>query len=354
MKILDQEISSLSKPFIIAEMSGNHNNDLGRALELVEIAHKAGASAIKIQTFTADTMTLDLNENEFFVSDKNNIWEGQSLYQLYQKAHTPWEWHEEIFTLASKLGMVSFSTPFDETAVDFLEDLNVPAYKISSLEFNDIPLILKVASLNKPVILSTGMASLSEIETVVNIFKEVGNKNFALLKCTTSYPADPRDTNISTIRALKNIFQCEVGLSDHTMGSGVACASVSHGANIFEKHFTISRDDGGVDSSFSLEPHELSLFVEEINRAAQSQGNVLFGPSGAEKNSLQYRRSIYVSKKIKAGEMFNKDNIRCIRPGFGLQPKHYGNILGSKSYQDLEIGTAMKWEYINLNAQDKD
>jgi len=347
MKIGKYNISSSDKPFIIAEMSGNHNNDLNRALKLVEIAHEAGASAIKIQTFTADTMTLNLDSDEFFVSDEENLWKGQSLYELYDKAHTPWEWHPKIFEHAKELGMISFSTPFDETSVDFLESLDVPAYKISSLEFNDIPLINKVAALKKPVILSTGMASLSEIEEVVSIFHSLEHENFALLKCTTSYPADPKDTNISTIGALKNIFQCEVGISDHTMGSGVSCAAVSHGANLFEKHFTISRDDGGVDSSFSLEPEEFKSYVEEINRASQAQGSIKFGPADGEKKSLQYRRSIYVCKKILKGEVFSDQNVRCIRPGFGLQPKYFNNIIGRQANQDLDIGTALSWDHVS-------
>ncbi|WP_339227481.1 pseudaminic acid synthase [Oceanobacillus sp. FSL K6-2867] len=340
------EVGSSNPPFIIAEMSGNHNQSLKRALEIVEAAAKAGANALKIQTYKADTMTLDESKDDFMINDPDSIWKNKSLYKLYQEAHTPWEWHQPIFERCEQLGMVGFSSPFDETAVDFLETLNVPCYKIASFECTDLPLIRKVAKTKKPMIISTGMCSAAEIEESVNTAKEAGCKDIILLKCTSTYPASPENTNIRTIPHMKELFQCQVGLSDHTMGNGVAVASVVLGATIIEKHFTLSRKDGGVDASFSLEPLELQALVTETKRAWQALGTVHYGSSKAEKPSEKYRRSLYVTQDMKAGEILTKDNLRVIRPGYGLAPKYYDLLLGKAVVRDVEKGTPVGWDII--------
>lgn len=334
------------KPFIIAEMSGNHNQSLERALKIVDAAADAGASAIKLQTYTADTLTIDFRENEFFIADKNSLWQGKSLYELYQEAYTPWEWHRTIFEHAQKRGIMAFSTPFDETAVDFLEELNAPAYKIASFENNHLPLLKKVARTGKPVIMSTGVSTLSMIEEAVNTLRENGCKDIILLKCTSTYPASPENSNILTIPHLAQLFNCQVGLSDHTMGVGVAVAAVALGARVIEKHFCLSRAEGGVDSAFSLEPHELKMLVEECNRAFLGLGKVHYGILEEEKKSLTYKRSIYVVKDIKAGEKLTTENIRIIRPGLGLQPKYYDFVLGKTAKQDLKRGTALQLDML--------
>jgi pseudaminic acid synthase len=334
------------RPFIIAEMSGNHNQSLERALAIVEAAAKAGAHALKIQTYTADTMTLNLENPEFKIEDRDSLWKGNTLYQLYQQAYTPWEWHKPIFDRARELGMIPFSTPFDETAVDFLEELDVPMYKIASFENTDIPLIKKVASTGKPMIISTGMATVAELDETVRAAREAGCKDLVLLKCTSTYPATPEDSNILTIPHMRELFDCQVGLSDHTMGVGVAIASVALGATVIEKHFTLSRADGGVDSAFSMEPDEMRALVIETERAWQALGEVKYGPTEKEKASLKFRRSIYVAKDIKAGEEFTKDNLRIIRPGFGLSPKYYDILLGKKAKQNLVKGTALTWDHV--------
>lgn len=339
-------ISSQHKPFIIAEMSGNHNQSLERALKIVDAAADAGASAIKLQTYTADTLTIDFRENEFFIADKNSLWQGKSLYELYQEAYTPWEWHRTIFEHAQKRGIMAFSTPFDETAVDFLEELNAPAYKIASFENNHLPLLKKVARTGKPVIMSTGVSTLSMIEEAVNTLRENGCKDIILLKCTSTYPASPENSNILTIPHLAQLFNCQVGLSDHTMGVGVAVAAVALGARVIEKHFCLSRAEGGVDSAFSLEPHELKMLVEECNRAFLGLGKVHYGILEEEKKSLTYKRSIYVVKDIKAGEKLTTENIRIIRPGLGLQPKYYDFVLGKTAKQDLKRGTALQLDML--------
>lgn len=327
-------------------MSGNHNQSLERALEIVETAAKAGANALKIQTYTADTMTLNEAKDDFMIHDSKSIWKNKSLYELYQEAYTPWEWHQPIFERCKQLGMIGFSSPFDETAVDFLESLNVPCYKIASFECTDLPLIRKVARTKKPMIISTGMCSAAEIEEAVNAAREAGSEDLILLKCTSTYPASPENTNISTIPHMKDLFQCQIGLSDHTMGSGVAVASVALGATIIEKHFTISRKDGGVDASFSLEPHELEALVTETKRAWQSLGKVQYGPSDAEKSSGKYRRSLYVTQDMKAGEILTKENLRVIRPGYGLPPKYYDIVLGKTVVRDVEKGTPVSWDIL--------
>lgn len=347
MKIINIEgvkIGQDCRPFIIAEMSGNHNQSLNRALEIVEAAAKSGAHALKIQTYTADTMTLNIENPDFKINDENSLWNGQNLYQLYQQAYTPWEWHKPIFDLARELGMIPFSTPFDETAVDFLEELDVPLYKIASFENTDIPLIKKVAATGKPMIVSTGMATVAELDELVRTAREAGCEDLILLKCTSTYPATPENTNISTIPHMRQLFDVQVGLSDHTMGTGVAVASVALGATVIEKHFTLSREDGGVDSAFSMEPDEMKALVVETERAWQSLGKVTYGPTEKEKASLKFRRSIYVAKDIKAGERFTKDNIKVVRPGYGLEPKYYEQLLNTVASTDLNVGTPLSFK----------
>lgn len=340
-------LHNTTKPFIIAEMSGNHNQSLERALEIVEAAAKSGAHAIKIQTYTADTLTLNVETKDFMIQDNESLWKGKSLYELYNEAYTPWGWHKPIFDRAKELGLIAFSTPFDETAVDFLEELDAPLYKIASFENNHLPLIKKVASTGKPMIVSTGMATLAELDELVRTVKEAGCKDLVLLKCTSTYPASPENTNILTIPHMKQLFDdVQVGLSDHTMGIGVAVASVALGATVIEKHFTLSRADGGVDSTFSLEPDEMKALVEETERAWLALGKVTYGITDKEKASLKFRRSIYASRDIKAGEPFTKDNIRIVRPGYGIEPKYYEQILGNISKKNISKGTAITWEQI--------
>ncbi len=340
------EISRNRRPFIIAEMSGNHNQSLERALEIVEAAANCGVQAIKIQTYTADTLTIDKSDGEFFISDPNSLWKGTSLYELYKKAYTPWEWHKDIFEYANKKGILCFSSPFDHSAVDFLEDLNVPAYKIASFENNDLPLIRKAASTKKPIIISTGMASIAEIAEAVDAVRSVGNQQLILLKCTSTYPASPENTNILSIPAMREMFNCEVGLSDHTMGIGVSVASVALGASIIEKHFTLSRADGGVDSTFSLEPAEMKALVVESERAWLSLGSVKLERSEAERKSIIFKRSLYVVQDVKKGEKFTADSVRSIRPGYGIPPKYIDIIIGSVARYDISRGTAVSWDMI--------
>jgi pseudaminic acid synthase len=331
-------------PFVIAEMSGNHNQSLERALEIVEAAARTGAAAVKIQTYTPDTMTLDLDEGEFHISDPNSLWVGKSLYKLYGEAYTPWAWHKAIFDRARELGLIAFSTPFDETAVEFLESLQAPAYKIASFENIDIPLIRRVAATGKPMIISTGMASIAELGESVGAAREAGCRDLVLLKCTSTYPASPENSNIRTIPHLRQLFDCEAGISDHTMGTGVSIASVALGATVIEKHFTLNRADGGVDSSFSMEPDEMRSLVVDSERAWQALGAVSYGPTAAEIKSLSFRRSLYVTKDMKAGEIFTKDNLRAIRPGSGLQPKYYAQVLGRSVRLDVRRGTPLSWD----------
>lgn len=339
-------IGDTHPPFIIAEMSGNHNQSLDRALEIVKAAVTSGVHALKIQTYTADTITLDLDEGDFFISDPNSLWKGKSLYKLYQEAYTPWEWHKPIFDYCKELGMIAFSTPFDETAVDFLESLDVPCYKIASFENTHLPLIRKVAATGKPMIISTGMATIAELDEAVRTAREAGCKDIVLLKCTSSYPASPENTNILTIPHLRELFQCEVGLSDHTMGIGVSIASIAVGATVIEKHFTLKRADGGVDSAFSMEPDEMKALVVETERAWQALGKISYGPTENERASIQYRRSLYITKDMKAGEVLTKENLRVIRPGKGLPPKYYDLLLGKRVNQDIKAGKALEWQMV--------
>jgi N-acetylneuraminate synthase len=346
MNIAHRAIGLSCEPFVIAEMSGNHNQSLERALEIVEAAAKTGAHALKIQTYTPDTMTLDLDEREFHISDPKSLWAGTSLYKLYGQAHTPWEWHEAIFKRAKELGIIAFSTPFDATSVDFLESLDVPCYKIASFENTDLPLIRKVAATGKPMIISTGMASIAELDDTVRAAREAGCKDLVLLKCTSTYPATADNTNILTIPHMRELFDCEVGLSDHTMGVGVSLASVALGATVIEKHFTLNRADGGVDSSFSMEPAEMAQLVLETERAWQALGQVRYGATAAEKKSIVFRRSLYVVKDLQAGEKLTAENVRAIRPGLGLPTKYLEQVLGKTVKHPIPRGTALSWDMI--------
>lgn len=345
-KIGQRSIGSDSPPFIIAEMSGNHNKSLNRALELVDAAAHAGAHALKLQTYTADTMTLKSSKPGFVINDPNSLWTGKQLYELYQEAHTPWEWHDPIFKRARSLGLIPFSTPFDATAVDFLETLDVDCYKIASFENTDIPLIQKVAKTGKPIIISTGMATVGELHRTVTAAREAGCKNLILLKCTSTYPASPSNSNIVTIPHMRELFDCQVGLSDHTLGTGVSVASVVFGATVIEKHFTLARSDGGVDSLFSLEPEELRQLVLETERAWQAIGKVYYGTTELEKKSLQFRRSLYITKDLKAGDRLTVDNVRAIRPGFGLPPEFIEKVMGMTLKIDAERGTPLTWNLL--------
>ena len=346
IKIANYSVSPNDPPFIIAEMSGNHNLSLERALEIVESAAGAGVHAIKLQTYTADTMTIDVDNEAFLINDPESPWNGLSLYKLYQQAHTPWEWHEPIFKRCHKLGLTVFSTPFDETAVDFLEDLNVPAYKIASFENNHLPLIRKTASTGKPLIISTGMASIPELDDAVRTARNAGCEDIILLKCTSSYPARPNDTNLRTIPHLRKLFDTEVGLSDHTPGIGVSIASVALGATVIEKHFTLARADGGVDSAFSMEPHEMELLVKETYKAWQALGKISYESTEKEKASTKFRRSVYVVDDVKKDEKFTTKNLRVIRPGDGLPSKYFGILLGKKASCDVKKGAPMSWKLV--------
>ena len=333
-------------PFVIAEMSGNHNQSLERALEIVEAAAKVGAHALKIQTYTADTMTINLAEREFFISDQKSLWEGNSLYDLYRKAHPPWEWHSPIMERANKFGLTCFSTPFDNTAVDFLEELDVPCYKIASFENTDLNLIRKVSATGKPVIISSGMATLSELSEALSVARQAGCTDIVLLKCTSSYPASPKSTNINTIPHMRELFGCQVGLSDHTMGTGVALAGIALGATVIEKHFTLRRSDGGVDSAFSLEPEELRSLVVESERVWQSLGGIAYGPTDKEKASMVFRRSLYITQDLRAGDILTHQNLRAIRPGYGLAPGYYDILIGKRVNKAVKKGTPVSWEFI--------
>ena len=346
MKIGTQLFGITHPPFIIVEMSGNHNQSLERALMIVEAAARAGANAIKLQTYTADTMTLDLKEREFFISDDKSPWKGQSLYDLYKIAHTPWDWHQPIFDCAKKRGLICFSTPFDETAVDLLEKLGAPIYKIASFENTDLPLIQRVAATGKPLLISTGMATQEELDESVDAARKAGCKDLTLLKCTSTYPATPENSNLLTIPYLKDRYGCEVGLSDHTLGIGVAVASVALGASVIEKHFTLKRSDGGVDAAFSMEPGEMEELVEETKRAWQSLGKVFVGPTEAEKSSITLRRSLYFVKDLPAGHVVKEGDIRRIRPGMGLPPKEYQKLIGRKLQKAVSRGNPTSWDVL--------
>lgn len=346
MKIASREIGPIKPPFVIAEMSGNHNQSLDRALAIVDAAATAGAHALKIQTYTADTMTLDLDEGSFFIADPTSLWQGTSLHKLYQQAYTPWEWHQPILDRCRERGLIGFSTPFDETAVDFLERLDVPCYKIASFENNDLPLLRKVAATGKPLIVSTGMATLAELDELVRTVRAEGCRDLVLLKCTSTYPAAPENSDLRTIPHMRELFGCEVGLSDHTLGIGAAVAAVALGATVIEKHFTLRRVDGGVDSVFSMEPDEMGALVTESGRAWQALGAVNYGPTDVEKGSMAFRRSIYVARDIQAAETFTAENVRIVRPGHGMAPKYYDTLLGKRANRPLKKGTPVSWDMV--------
>ena len=343
IKIAHHTIGLNHSPFIIAEMSGNHNQSLERALEIVDAAALAGAHAIKLQTYTADTITM---KGAYTIHDENSLWNGKELHELYQQAYTPWDWHQPIFDRAKEKGLIAFSSPFDETAVDFLETLDVPAYKIASFENTHLPLIRKVAQTGKPIIISTGVSSISDIDETVRLLRKEGCENFILLKCTSTYPATPENTNINTIPHLSNLYNCLIGLSDHTMGIGVSVAAVALGARVIEKHFTLRRADGGVDSAFSLEPEELKALVAETNNAFLSLGEISYGVQQAEEKSKFFKRSIYVSKDIAVGDVFTNDNLKIIRPGNGLAPKFIDVVIGKKAKVSIKAGTPLTWDIL--------
>jgi pseudaminic acid synthase len=345
-QIGDRAIGPDAPPFIIAEMSGNHNGSLERALKIVEAASRAGADALKLQTYTADTMTLNVRGPGFVVEDPTSLWSGRSLYDLYQEASTPWEWHKAIFDHCRKLGLIAFSTPFDVSAVEFLESLDVKLYKIASAELVDIPLIRRVARTGKPMLMSTGMAAQSEIEEAVKEARAHGCPHLVLLKCTSMYPASPADSHLRTLPDIQKRYQCQVGLSDHTLGLGASIASVSMGATVIERHFTLSRAEGGIDSAFSLEPQELNALVEGSRVAWEALGEIHYGPTEREKNSLLYRRSLYVCGDMKAGDIFTPENLRAIRPGLGLAPRHLDAVLGRRITRDARRGTPLSSDLV--------
>lgn len=333
-------------PFIIAELSGNHDQSLDKALLMVEAAAKCGADAIKLQTYTPDTITLDVHDNEFFIDNPDSLWHGSSLYNLYKQAMTPWEWHKPLFDRAKELGMLAFSSPFDLTAVDYLEQLDVPCYKIASFENIDHGLIAAVARTGKPVIVSTGMATQTELAEAVEVLQRSGCKDIILLKCTSNYPARPVDANLNTIPHLAALFDCQVGLSDHTAGIGVSVAAVALGATVIEKHFVLDRSEGGVDAAFSMEPAEFTLLVSECNKARDALGKVHYGCTAKEVASRVHRRSLYIAKDMQAGDIFTVENLRSVRPGLGLAPKYLPQFLGRKVKQDVAMGTPLSWDLL--------
>jgi pseudaminic acid synthase len=340
-------------PYLIAELSGNHNGDINRAVALIRAAKTAGADAIKIQTYTADTITINHDSLDFRIV--GGLWDGYTLYQLYQEAHTPWQWHSRLFAEAKDAGITIFSSPFDATAVDLLEELGTPCYKIASFENADLPLLKKVAKTGKPVILSTGMATLAELDEAVKTLRSSGCEDIILLKCTSTYPARPRNSNLQTIPHLRAMTGCEVGVSDHTLGIGVAAASVGPlGATVIEKHMTLARDEGGVDAAFSLEPGEFASLVEASRQAWEGLGEITYGATAAEKESLKFRRSIYVVEDIPAGGVLTERNMRIIRPGYGLHPRHYEFMLGKQLLRSVSRGEPLAWNMVTKDLKEKE
>jgi pseudaminic acid synthase len=340
-------IGTSFSPFVIAEVSGNHNGSIKRAVELIHAAHEAGASAVKFQTYTAETMTIRAELPQFYVSKNHKLWGGTHLFDLYHQAHTPWEWHEELFSAASSLGILAFSTPFDFTAVDFLESLEVPMYKIASLEINDHALIQKVASTGKPVIISTGASTIDEAIMATTVARKSGSSKVVALKCTSSYPSDPRDANLSAMRTLGDLTGCEIGLSDHTLGVAVSVAAVALGATVIEKHITLDRNDGGVDSSFSLEPSEFKMLVDGCRSAHSAIGFTDLEVQDSENESLSHRRSLYVVENVKSGDLVTSTNVRAIRPGGGLNPFELQNYVGLVFSEDFEMGMPFTKDMVN-------
>lgn len=344
-KINNVTIGGDEKTFIIAEMSANHNQDYDRAVELIKKAAWAGADAIKLQTYTPDTITIDC-DNEYFQIKQGTIWDGITLYKLYQGAYTPWEWQPKLKKVAEEEGLICFSSPFDFTSVDFLEEMNVPAYKIASFEINDIPFIEYIASKGKPVIMSTGIARMADIQDALDACKRMGNENVALLKCTSSYPAPIQEINLKTIPNMKETFNCTVGLSDHTMGNAVSVGGVAIGAKIVEKHLTLRRSDGGADSKFSMEPEEFKEMVDNIRIVEKAMGKVTYDLTQKQTNSREHSRSLFVVEDIKEGETFSDKNLKSIRPGFGLETKYIKEIIGKRAKKNIKKGTPMDWSLI--------
>lgn len=344
MKIRNRTINEKTKPFVIAELSANHLGRLNFAKKLIWEAKKSGADAVKIQTYTADTMTINSRNKDFLIS--KGIWKGKNLYDLYSEAQTPWKWHKELFDYARKCRIIIFGTPYDDTSLSFLKKINNPIYKIASFEMNDHDLIIKTLKTNKPTIISTGMSTMKELKEVYSLVKNQKNKNFAFLYCVSSYPANTKDLNLISIKKMKNIFNCPIGFSDHTLDTDSSVFAVAMGASIIEKHLTLKRSYGGADSKFSLEPKEFKEMVEKINKYWISIGRVNFADRKSEKIMRKYRRSIYISEDIEKGCKFNKKNIRKIRPGLGLSPKYYSFILGKKSSKNITKGTALKWDHV--------
>lgn len=344
LKVKDRFIGEGYPAYIIAEMSANHGGDFDRAIDIIHAAKEAGADCIKLQTYTADTITIDSDKEYFQI--KKGTWTGENLYSLYEKAHTPWEWQKKLKEEAEKLGLDFLSTPFDNTSVDFLEDIGIDFYKIASFEIVDIPLIKYIASKRKPIIMSTGMATLGEIEEAVKTIRKEGNEELCILKCSSAYPAIPDDMNLKTMENLRDTFETPVGLSDHSLGSIAAITAVAMGANVIEKHLCLSRDIKTADSSFSMEPEEFKEMVKDIRNTEKAIGKISYDISEKEKTSRDFRKSIFVVKDIKKGEKFTKENIRVIRPGYGLEPKYYEEVLGKTSSEDIERGTPLKWNVI--------
>jgi pseudaminic acid synthase len=333
------------KVFIIAEMSANHLQDFELAVKIIKEAAKCGVDAIKLQTYTPDTITIDC-DNKYFQITQGTIWDGTTLHKLYQEAYTPWDWQPKLKKIAEEEGLICFSSPFDKTAVDFLEDMDVPAYKIASFEINDIPFIEYIASKGKPVIMSTGIARISDIEQAIAACKRAGNEQIALLKCTSAYPSPYEDINLRTIPNIAETFDVISGISDHTMGTAVSVAAAAMGAKIVEKHFTLSRSDGGPDSAFSMEPHEMKQLVESIREIEKAMGQVSYDLTPKMEKSREHSRSLFVVKDIKSGEIFTEENVRSIRPGFGMHTKYYKDVIGKTAKTDIKKGTPMDWDLI--------
>lgn len=346
MKLGNIEIGVNHPPLVIAEVSANHNHDFDRVLKMIDAAHQAGVRCLKLQTWASGSMTLDLQEGPFVISDPNSLWKGYTLHALYEKARMPWEWHGPVFERCKELGIEAISTPFDEASVDFLESFNVPFYKIASFENVDLKLIAKVASTKKPMIISCGLADIKQIHEAVECARQNGASDIVLLKCTSQYPANPKNVNLRTLPHMRDLFNCEVGLSDHTQGIGTAIASVAYGGTVIEKHFNLNEDDSSLDDAFSIGAHEMKQLVDECQAAWEAQGSVFYGITDEELNSLQYRRSLYVVQAIKKGEVLSYENVRAIRPGFGLAPKHLPHIIGRQVTEDLKIGTPINWDFI--------
>ncbi len=346
MHIGDIAIGPNHPPFIIAELSGNHNQSKDRAIQIVDAAKNSGVHAIKLQTYTADTMTLYISKGSFQIIDAGSVWNGRKLYELYDEAHTPWQWHNDIFDRCKEIGLLCFSTPFDASSVEFLESLKAPAYKVASPEILDIPLIQKIARTGKPIIMSTGMATIQEIAEAVEAAKKAGCKDLVLLKCTSAYPANPKDSNLATIPHMKELFGVQVGISDHTPGIGVPLAAIALGATMVEKHITLKRSDGGVDAAFSLEPQEFSHLVSESARVKNAIGKINYGPVKNEEGAIKFRRSLYFTRDLQKGDVITKENIQSLRPGDGISPKYSDIVLGKKVNCDIKMGDPVLWDQL--------